>query len=54
LHEGVELVELFHEILPVQDGLLGTQMDPQFLGYCHHFIDVRYGIHMAVLLSLTQ
>jgi hypothetical protein len=54
LHEGVERVELFQEILAVQNGLLGTQMDPQFFGYRYHFIDVGYGIHRAVLLSLTS
>jgi hypothetical protein len=45
LHEGVERLQLFQEVLPVQDGLLGTQVEPQGLGHRHHVIDVRDWVH---------
>jgi hypothetical protein len=48
LHEGVELAQLFHKVLPVQDGLLGPQVDPQFLGYRYHFLDIRDCVHTAL------
>ena len=52
LHEGVELSQLFQEVLPVQDGLLRSQVDPQCLGHRHYFIDIRDCVHR--LLSSHQ
>src|SRR5712691_190542 len=54
LYEGVELLQLFHKVLPVQDGLLGSQVDPQFLGYRNYFLDIRDCVHgFSPLTSLT-
>ena len=50
LHEGIELSQLFQEVLPVEDDFLRAQVDPQFLGHRHDFIDVRDCVHG--LLSL--
>ena len=50
LHEGVQLSQLFHQVLLVLNGLIGTQVNPQLLGHGHHFIDVRYCVHEALLL----
>ena len=50
LHERVELSHLFHQVLPVHGGLIGTEADPQFLGHGHHCIDVRYFVHEAPFL----
>src|SRR5262249_28086850 len=47
LHESVELVQLFQQVFPVQDGLLWPQVDPQLLGYRHHFLDIRDCVHTA-------
>ena len=52
LHEGVELAQLFREVLSVEDGLVRTQMDAQLLGHRHDFIDVRDRVHR--LLSCAE
>src|SRR5436309_5090045 len=52
LHEGIELAQLLHEELSVEDGLLRTQVDAQFLGHRHDLIDVRDCVHW--LLSFIQ
>ena len=50
LHEGIQLAQLFHEVLSVQGGLLRTQVDAQLLGHRHDFIDVRDRVHRFLSL----
>ena len=45
LREGVEISQLLHEVFPVQEGLVRTEVDAQLLGHRHHFVDVRDRVH---------
>ena len=49
LHERIELAQLLHEVLSVEDGLFRAQMDAKLPGHRHDFVDVRHRVHVSLL-----